>query len=696
MARAKARYDLLAEDRSAAAFRSFNRRLGVTRSAIAGIASVVGAGVFARFVSESIETLDTLTKLSQQTGIATERLGAFALGAELGGAGLETFRTATRRLSQNLLDAERGLSTAQAGFRALGIETRDSEGNIRAVDDVLIDIADRFSEFEDGATKAAIANTLLGRSGAQLIPFLNQGAEGFRELEDLADRLGLTFSGPTGRAAEQFRDNLTLLRAANDGLFRQLSAQLLPGLNQLTDRFVDFVSDGDQVRETARRIGAGFSALSTAASVVGQIVVVVGEQIGATLATLDRFRQGAIDIVSRTGSGIAAAFKGEFANALDEFTTGIDDAGEDVGQGVSVIGSRLEDLQGRLAGLFDETADTTAGLGAETDKARALISALSGSTREAADNFAGLTDENNKAAASMNEAARAAERQKAQLDSLIGGLQVQVETIGLSSEELARYNAAALGADETTQALAASLTAQAEAQQAQLDKMSEASEIIERFKDDNVRAREEIEQLQNLLDEGLIDPETFRRARAESLEGFAEEAEEEFDQIEQAADRLKGSLKSALSDEIRDPSIDSFRDLADAFEDTLSKMVADALAANLVDSLFGGSGGAQSTGAGDLFSAGLGALFGGGRQFGGPTQAGRVFRINESEPEFFIPPGTGGRVARLGDPGVPGGTTQHNVFHISVAAPNGQVAPGTGDQLGRDIAAQLSRSQRNS
>lgn len=60
---------------------------------------------------------------------------------------------------------------------------------------------------------------LFGRSGREMIPLLNQGAGGLREMAREARELGIVVSESFSRRAENFNDNLRRLKAALQGLF---------------------------------------------------------------------------------------------------------------------------------------------------------------------------------------------------------------------------------------------------------------------------------------------------------------------------------------------------------------------------------------------------------------------------------------------------------------------------------------------
>ena len=79
-------------------------------------------------------------------------------------------------------EADQGVATYSDSFNALGLSVRDSEGNLKSNEQVLGEIADRFADMADGATKAALAMEIFGRSGASMINMLNGGSAAIKEL----------------------------------------------------------------------------------------------------------------------------------------------------------------------------------------------------------------------------------------------------------------------------------------------------------------------------------------------------------------------------------------------------------------------------------------------------------------------------------------------------------------------------------
>jgi len=211
-------------------------------SSIVGVSiGAISASVAVDFVKGLSEGVDQLGKLSQKIGISVEDLSTLQHALKLSNVPVETFSTGVGLLSKALagMSDEVEGKGAPAALQALGIKARDANGNLRPTVDILLQISDKFQSFADGAGKTNIALQLFGRSGKELIPFLNEGAAGIRKMQEEAQSLGLEISGTTSAAAQEFNDNLTRLQAVSDGVSRQFLTGLLPSLTRLTEGFIE-------------------------------------------------------------------------------------------------------------------------------------------------------------------------------------------------------------------------------------------------------------------------------------------------------------------------------------------------------------------------------------------------------------------------------------------------------------------------
>lgn len=222
----------------------------ITKASAAIIGAALGtmAIVIGVAVKRTIDHADALNKLSQRVGFSVEQLSKWKYAADLAGTSLEEMSVSLRRMASNMDDAARGTGTAKLAFDRLGITVTNTDGTLRATEDVMLEVADRFSKMADGATKSALAMDIFGRSGVSMIPLLNEGAQGLREMFTEAERFGIVIDTQTARAAEDFNDNLTRLSAIWDGLIIKITAALVGPLKDLSEMLLSIADAIDFVR----------------------------------------------------------------------------------------------------------------------------------------------------------------------------------------------------------------------------------------------------------------------------------------------------------------------------------------------------------------------------------------------------------------------------------------------------------------
>lgn len=255
--------------------------------AIIGVALVAATAAFAVKMKKIIDDADELSKMSQKIGVSVQSLSAFRLAANLAGTSFETLTKGIGRFSRVISDASSGLITAKRPFQFLDIEIQNVDGSLRDVEDVLIDVAEKFSKLENGTKKAALAQELFGRAGVELIPFLNQGKKGLEEIRKEAEKLGIIFTTKTAKAAEDFNDNLTRLKAVSDGLFIAIGNDLIPVLVKLSEKMLE---DSDGIKDFGKSLGIvadGFVKVVTGGKFVAAILNDIGLTAVASMKLLD-------------------------------------------------------------------------------------------------------------------------------------------------------------------------------------------------------------------------------------------------------------------------------------------------------------------------------------------------------------------------------------------------------------------------
>lgn len=250
----------------------------------AGIAVGFAAAATALGVSikHTLAEADKLGKLAQSVGVPVEQLSALKYAADLSGVSVESLGKALGRLSKNTLEAAQGAKGPVEAFRALGVSFRDASGGVKSVGDLLPQLADKFAAMKDGTAKTALAMQIFGRAGAELIPLLNGGSKGIKEMTDEAKQLGLVIDDKTAKSAEAFNDNLTRMGAIFTGIITKVTAQAAPAFAQLSGALVEVSKNSDLIKSIADGIS---TSLKGAIDTVIRASVVF-ERLGAEWAAV--------------------------------------------------------------------------------------------------------------------------------------------------------------------------------------------------------------------------------------------------------------------------------------------------------------------------------------------------------------------------------------------------------------------------
>jgi hypothetical protein len=172
--------------------------------------------------------------------------------------------------------------------------------------EAMLKIAKALDQFRDGSGKTAAAMALLGKAGAEALPFL----------KDLAEQSELVGKVSTEQAAqaEAYEKNLNRLAASFGAAGKAAAYELLPFLEKLTS---EMVRAKDESGSFASVFGEGVRTALEAVAVLGVNVVYVFRQIGneiggiaaqaAALARLDFKGFGAIGAAMKEDAKVARA-----------------------------------------------------------------------------------------------------------------------------------------------------------------------------------------------------------------------------------------------------------------------------------------------------------------------------------------------------------------------------------------------------
>lgn len=335
-----------ATDKTRSAFDSIHRSTSDLQSRFAALSSLLGVGLFAKFMSDSLESADKTGKMAQSVGISTEALSRMSVSAKLSDVDMEQLAKSMGKLSRNVIDAAAGQGTAATAFDFLGIKVRDTSGHLKSNDQIMAEVADKFSNVKDGAGKTALAMDIFGKSGAALIPMLNGGSVALKENAALADKLGLTMKDTTTAAAEAVRDRFTVMGMALQGVSNNVMRGMLPTFDNLSKVMVNTATDTDLLGTASSGLSMMLKSLVTGGIIVKDIFSTMGNVLAGVAASLSVWSDSSMSIKDRMKS-IGGVWK-------DVHSTMVDNASADIG---------------RIAMMWDDAAPKIAAAAGNAGKA---------------------------------------------------------------------------------------------------------------------------------------------------------------------------------------------------------------------------------------------------------------------------------------------------------------------------------------
>ncbi|MBY0499292.1 MAG: hypothetical protein K2P74_06750, partial [Nitrosomonas sp.] len=253
--------------------------LGNVAGNVAGaIVSVVGLNSAFSRITESINILNSLDDAAQKTGSSIDDLSKIEQVARNFGDAFNPIEQGITRLAKGLAEIDDPSSNAIRALDAIGVSARDSNGELRTAADVYIDVARSLQQYEDGTKKTAVAQALFGKSGAELLPMLNNLAQG-------VDHVTAVTQANAAQAA-LFNDQLALGKARVTGFFTSLAVDLLPTLNNIALAVNNSTGQISSFSVVSTAASAALKGLAIAGFTVVDTFRGMGREIGARAAQL--------------------------------------------------------------------------------------------------------------------------------------------------------------------------------------------------------------------------------------------------------------------------------------------------------------------------------------------------------------------------------------------------------------------------
>lgn len=344
-------------DKMAGAFEAFGSKFRQAFTAASLWQFVVGVSA----LGEAAE------QMGQRLGTSVENIGLLTGIAQLSNQSMDTLAVAIERMSLSVQNANRDAFGPQAqALKVLGLNARDLIGI--PTDQYLEKIADAVSRLEPSLNRTNAVMAIGGRGIAQMIPLLQNGAAGFREMAEQIRRTGSIMTTEQASAFGKTNDAIDLMLMSLKGVaitvFDALNPSIYAAIKSVTE-FIQWVNDGAK----------GGNILADALSLLGGAARVAATALAALLTTLMAIGE-AITAVFKLAAGEIA----EFENFAKEAVGRFEKLGRDFKERIREIWSTPAQVtvtkDGRAAGALGGGRD-------QVEAARARIEAEMAVEREA-------------------------------------------------------------------------------------------------------------------------------------------------------------------------------------------------------------------------------------------------------------------------------------------------------------------------
>jgi hypothetical protein len=594
---------------------------GTLKGTLAGIGAGLSIGALSASFAGAVAELSELDDAAQKTGASVESLSSIFNTLAPTGVTMAEITDIAGKLTKAMAGAGVESSRAAAAFKAIGVSTKDASGNLRAVDDVLVDLAKALDGYADGSNKVALAQELLGKSGAAYLPLLKDLAQFNRE--------NATVTAEQAAAAADLEDAWRKLEREGSILRQTLASKIIPTLLDITKGFND-----------ARTAGLGFfDSLQAATLPDSRVAREVQGQITA-IEKLNKARQAEIDLAKknpdlRRDDSVLASIDAEIATrkkVIDTLQTRLNQLDK---SRLSAASKDDPELARLLRGPSLADAPRVAGADNEKGKKQQLSDADRLYRRTLDQLFAtqDLTRE-----------------QQLALDVALEALPVQFRGAEQGAIAAARQADNLTAANTAAKALADTIkeATQAEgADNAALERLkNEARQSLERevegiksLVDPTREVYKEIERVQQLLAFGLLPPDVGNARLMvlfSEVDGILQGVQTSVEEVKEAGRDIFAPIESSFESLLFSGA--KARDVfAGLLEDIGKLILRQQLLSPFADFL------GASFGGGDTSKIGIGTLFGKllGRASGGPVTGGTPYIVGERGPELFVPGASG-------------------------------------------------------
>lgn len=556
-----------------------------------------GAAVAAiAVVNRQAENIADFQGLAEKIGDSAEAVASLKLASDVSGVALDTVAAASVKLTSALAKTDDEAKGVGAALGAIGLSVEEFKrlSPVEQIDAV----AQAFAGYEDNAQKTAVAVQLFGKSGAELIPMLNDLADGSeRQIHLTQEQI---------EAADAYTKQVARLRSEIDSLVQTTAADAIPALSAMAQMLQDVLRYSTSATEGVNLFGlalAGAQTVMETLIVIGSDVAFVFRTIGDTIGAYMAVAERLINFDLAGAKAIGEAYR----ESSDERRAALDRFQKQILNPIRFSANDQSDAEARRLGLVKPKPGINFNPNGPAKPKK---------EKNSTESFLDYQQQITQRVGSLLEGSDVTQA-KIYADTL-----KQLDDL---------YFAGALNADlydSALRKLTGSTSSAKDAASKFVEEQKRLADLLGATESAGIeKQRADMELLTRAFEEGTISEQQYLEAVTARLGLVADKTKE----AKSFADELGLSFSSAFEDAVVGGG--KFSDVLKGLGDDIVRLIVRTQVTKPLADAFG------SINWGSMLSG----IFGGARASGGPVSGGKSYLVGERGPEMFTPAG-GGRI----------------------------------------------------
>ena len=283
-------------------------KIGAVMGAVAVAVAAAGAAAFS--LAKKISDLtNELNDLSVRSGLATDTISGLRFSLVASGQSAESLNEVLGAVSGQFAQLSTEGSAVEKKFTEFGIAVRNTNGELRSNNDIMLDSINVLQDIEDTSERSRAAVTLFGEAGAKLNQALAAGD--FEKFLSFTQKFGVKTGPEASKSAANFQVAISALTLSFNGMlqkFTQSTGLIDKVTNQLINIGSVFAFVGSLIESFSKEIGTMAEAFERDFKIIMDILGLFVDLISETVNSINPMRD---------------AFEKAFADA-EEFRLGME------------------------------------------------------------------------------------------------------------------------------------------------------------------------------------------------------------------------------------------------------------------------------------------------------------------------------------------------------------------------------------